>query len=360
MAYHGAILQICGPLLFMKRSSGNNGHGAARPTAMLAKENIVERLLSSRLSDLGVLLKRLLGLNSIPEEKFSPALPSQEDARALRKIVFSIRGENYSPAIIIHGVMPRSGTNYLSSLLQFHDDISHHPHRLWEFPLLTVADGCQYLQRDFIRTYRRNAEVLKEYEFAAVLAAGFMRHLQQLTGPGKTMLLKSPHVEFIELFRILFPRDYLVLVLRDGRDVVASSLRTFTKGLLRKGFQDYCREWHYGAEAILRLDRNNDPRTLILRYEDMFADPVSNIRRVLEMTGLGESGFHFDKLDTMKVIGSSELSEGGRVDWHPRQRPATFKPVGRWHDWSNRRKRQFRTIAGKALIESGYEKDSNW
>jgi len=327
---------------------------------MLAKENIVERLFSSRLTDLGVLVKRLLGLNSIAEEKFSPIPPSREDAQTLREIVFSIRGGNYKPAIIIHGVMPRSGTNYLASLLRFHDDIFHHPHRLWEFPLLTVTDSCQHLQRDFIRTYRRNAEVLREYEFAAVLAAGFMQHLQQLTGPDKIMLLKAPHVEFIDLFRILFPRDYLLLVLRDGRDVVTSSLKTFTKGLLRKGFRDYCLEWNYGAQAILRLGRRKDPRTLILRYEDLFADPVSNIRSILELTGLGESGFHFDKLDTMQVIGSSELSEGGKVNWHPQHRPASFKPVGRWHDWNTRRKRQFRTIAGKALIDCGYEKDGNW
>jgi len=327
---------------------------------MHARENIRERLLSSRLIDLGIFLKRLLGFNSIPRQKFSPALPSDEDARALREIVFSIRGEEYQPAILIHGVTPRSGSNYLSNLLEFHNDIFHHPHRLWEFPLLAVTDGCQHLQRDFLRIYRRNAEVVKDYEFAAVLAAGFMKHLQQLTESGKTMLLKVPHVEFIDLFRILFPRDYLLVVLRDGRDVVASSLKTFKKGLLQKSFADYCWEWNYAAQAVLRLGRSQDPRTMILKYEDLFADPAGNVHNILALTDLPESGFHFDKIESMRVIGSSDLAQGGEVNWHPQQRPADFKPVGRWHDWSTRQKQQFKGIAGRTLIDCGYEQDDNW
>lgn len=76
--------------------------------------------------------------------------PQSADERAhLASLVRSIRGEGARPAVFVHGVLPRSGTNYLADVLALHPDLQQDPGRLWEFPLLYVAPGADALQREF-------------------------------------------------------------------------------------------------------------------------------------------------------------------------------------------------------------------
>ena len=38
-----------------------------------------------------------------------------------------------------------------------------------------------------------------------------------------------------------------------------------------------------------------------------------------------------------------------------------FQPVGRWRKaWSSHKKRRFKAIAGRTLIQAGYAKDDHW
>jgi protein-tyrosine sulfotransferase len=264
----------------------------------------------------------------------------------------------------VHGVLPRSGTNYLADLLERHQDVHAHPHRFWEFPLLSVTDRVEELQADFARVYRRNAEVLKPFEFAACLASGLMRHLQELVGPDKTMLFKFPYVHYVSLFRLLFPQDYLILLLRDGRDVVSSSMKTFQKGFFISRFSNYCVEWDCAARTILKYDGGGPkkhPRTLVVKYEDLFSSPGESIRAILRRVGLESARYDFADIGNMPVRGSSDLAEhAGGIHWKPQSRQEKFNPVGRWKDWPERRKRRFKAKAGDTLIAAGYAVSNEW
>jgi hypothetical protein len=330
----------------------------------VAGETRLDKLLATRVGDLGTYVRRLFRLNRVPRHKYDVELPDSFDSATIERIVYSIRGEDYQPALFILGVHPRSGTNYLADLFSFHEDIYPHPRKFWEFPLLSVTNHVMQLQNDFARVYRRNAEVLRPMEFAAYLSAGFMRSLQQQVGPGKTMLFKFPYAHYVDLFRTIFPKDYLVLILRDGRDVVTSSLKTFRKGILRRGFSDYCREWNYATRAILKYDAHGcavHPRTVVVKYESLFQNPEERMREILQKFGLSADRYDFKNLREMAVRGSSDLVErGGAAHWKPVKRTSTFNPVGRWKGWSEGQKRRFKAIAGETLIAAGYEAGENW
>jgi len=323
-----------------------------------------DRLLTTRVGDLVIYLGRRIGLNINPLYKYELALLDGFDRKEIERIVYAIRGTEYSPAIFIHGVLPRSGTNYLANLFARHPDIYPHPQRFSEFPLLSITDKVIHLQNDFARVYRRNAEVLKPLEFNACLNSGLLKYLQDLVGLNKTMLFKFPGVHYVDLFRALFPNDYLILLLRDGRDVVESSLKTFQQGIFRKRFSQYCREWHYAAKTILkyRLDGfATNARTLVVRYEDLFSDPETTMREILRKTGMELDKYDFTNLGNMPIRGSSDLEEQpGGVHWEPMEPHGQFNPVKRWKDWSKYRKRKFKAIAGDTLIAAGYEAGSDW
>jgi len=327
-------------------------------------ESRVDRFLATRVGELGIYFRKMLGLSRIPWSKYDTRMPQGLDVEAISNIVYTIRGENYKPSIFIHGVLPRSGTNYLADLFKFHQRIHAHPRDLWEFPLLSVTDRVTQLQNDFTRVYRHNAEVLYPFEFSAYLDSAYMKCLQSKVGSNKTMVFKFPFVHHANIFRILFPEDYQILLLRDGRDVVSSSMKTFSKGIIKRNFSDYCAEWSRATETILNYDvdgPNQHSRTIVVRFEDFIKNPCERIRELLDRVGLDCSMYNFSGLANMPVRGSSELatrSEG--VHWQPYKSQNEFNPIGRWSGWPERRKRKFKRIAGEMLINAGYETSDIW
>lgn len=324
-------------------------------TQVSALKQVAQRLWGMPLRDIAAQFRRAYGLGC--PSLSSPRDLSRLDSEKLLEVSRSIRGEPEAPAIFVHGIMPRSGTNYVADLLKLHASVHAHPARLFEFPLLNVAGVLGSAQEEFLQLYKKNRDVLTEHEFLALLAAGFMRHLQGSLEIGKVPLLKVPHVDNIELFHHIFPDDVCIIVIRDGRDVIDSYLKTFGKGWLKPGFSSLCRMWQCRASAILNYQREAEGRgrLLVLRYEDVVADPHTHVERMLELSGLDSAGYDFSAIDEMPVRGSSRSSDGmGDVHWRPVEKTADFNPVGRWHGWSRSQQKTFQRIAGETSQALGY------
>jgi len=306
--------------------------------------------------------RRLFGLPAARAEDFSVPLTDWERTR-LEDIARAVRGPDAKPAIFVHGVLPRSGTNFLSDALELHADLFAHPGRLWEFPLLYVAPGASALQREFVQMFKRNNEVLGRYDMLAYLASGWLAALQQEAGD-RQILLKCPHVQYITLFRHIFPDDILLLCLRDGRDIVQSSKGTFRRGLIgRKVTSELMREWRYATEAILSFEPgglNAYRHAKVVRYEELADAPEPVMGQVLSHAGLDPERYDFEALAKLPVRGSSALSTSDKDRWDQHEKPKDFKPVGRWSSWSPRQRRQFKSLAGAALIRAGYAADDSW
>lgn len=308
-----------------------------------------------RLNQCGRLLCRAAGLPAWRYHDFIRAI-DPATAHRLATIAHEVRGRDYRPAIFVHGVLPRSGTNYLANSLALHPDVAGFPRRLWEFPLLHVVPGAQALQSEFLAMFPRNAEVMRPYELLAYLAGGWLASLQHEAG-NRHVLLKSPHVQNLYIFPHLFPRDKLVLCLRDGRDVVASTFATFGNRLLRKSFRQLVTEWKLAAEAVLSFDSGGPhahPNVVVIRYEDLVQSPGTTVQAMLAQLALDPARYPFDALAGMPVYGSSANTASGEARWQPALRENGFNPIGRWQEWPPWRKRLFARMAGDTLLRAGY------
>jgi protein-tyrosine sulfotransferase len=299
--------------------------------------------------------RRLLGLPVWRAADFAPCLSAADVAR-LAGVARAIRGADYPPAILLHGVLPRSGTNYLANAIALHPDVAGFPRQMWEFPLLHVAPGAEALQSEFTAMFAANEALLGKHEFLAYLASGWLAALQSEVG-ARRLLMKSPHVQHIGLFPAIFPRDKLVLCLRDGRDVVASTMRTFGRHLLRKSFRQIVTEWKLATDAALEFaegNRKHHPNAVVVRYEDGVREPQQLMQGLLGRLELDPARFPFDRLDQLPVIGSSTSDAEGASRWRPVARDASFNPIGRWRSWPRRRMKEFMAIAGDTLARAGY------
>lgn len=268
------------------------------------------------------------------------------------------RGADHPPALLIHGIMKRAGTVYTGHLLALHPDVTGFPQQLWETPLLARAGDVRALTGRFLDDYRPNYDRFPPHDLLPLLGAGFMAYLHAATPPGQRALTKIPSVEYLHHFFAMFPHEQLLLVVRDGRDVVHSTVNTW-QGL---PFHDVCRRWQRSAAMVNYVAHHfaDHPNFLLTRYETVIADPAAFVRRVCDRFGLDVDRYPFDAIADIPLQGSSTVK---RADGRARywvNKPADFNPVGRWQNWSRWRKLVFKRLAGQALIDLGYAPDHNW
>jgi protein-tyrosine sulfotransferase len=288
--------------------------------------------------------------------------PSFDHARISERAVNAaarIRGADRPPAILLHGIMPRSGTVYVGEVLRLHPDVYAFPNHIWEFPFLQHAGEVARLQRHFLQAYEQNADKMGELDFLPLFGAALIAYMHESTPDGKRLLLKIPSVQYLTHFFEVFPHEDLLLLTRDGRDVVQSTIRTWP--VLR--FPMICVRWRRAAEMALAFDHAFADRPhgyARARFENAVENPEAFVRSICSKFGLDEDRFPYDKLTSVPVHGSSAIHAGAGVTWDAQPKPRGFRPLGRWQDWSAFDRWVFKRIAGRQLVELGYCQDLKW
>jgi hypothetical protein len=171
-----------------------------------------------------------------------------------------------------------------------------------------------------------------------------------------------PSVKYLANFFSMFPHEHLFILIRDGRDLVHSTLKTWP----RLNFIQVCLRWNRSARMVLttkaHLQETRDRGYWLGKYEDALADPAGFISELCRRFDLPEADYPFEEIEGIRVIGSSKLEQANqdKVTWQHLQRPTNFRPVEYWKKWSTVKKAIFKSIAGRSLIELGYSTDVNW
>jgi protein-tyrosine sulfotransferase len=275
------------------------------------------------------------------------------DALATARI---IRGK-YPPTIMVHGVLQRSGTRYLGQLMKLHPDVSVYPRGLVETPILNTAESIRIMQARFLAAFPPNRDGMGADDFLPLFGASFIAYIYGVVPERQTALLAMPDVSSLAYFPFLFPFERPLLLMRDGRDLVESMVRSFS-GF---PFDEACIRWNRGARIMLEQQKlHATDGWQIFRYEDAVNHPRQFIEQVCKYCALDAARYLYDRLSEVPVVGSSELQREGHVTWEPIAKPAGFNPVGRWQSWTPTQTRIFKRIAGPTLIESGYVTNLDW
>jgi hypothetical protein len=247
---------------------------------------------------------------------------------------------------------------YVGELLRLHPDLHAFPNDLWELPYLAMTGDFLALQRALVARYPENGKRLGAHDLLPLHGAALLAYLHVFAAAGRRVLLKMPSVEFLHYFDLMFPHEHLLVLVRDGRDVVSSTLRTWPE----QDFDEACIRWDRAARMILFCERRYAGRAGYLRvlYEDAQRDPAALVRAVCGAFGLDPARYPFDQASQLPLRGSSEVREGGAVTWAPIAKPAGFSPLGRWATWSPEQKASFKRLAGQSLIDLGYATDLSW
>lgn len=278
-----------------------------------------------------------------------------------KEAAFQIRGPDRPPALMVHGIMPRSGTVFVTQLLRLHPAFFAFPYEWYELPFLQLSGQILKLEEQFLINHRHNRGKIGQSDFLGLFGSALVAFLYAATPPGKRLLMKVPSVEYLHYFWHLYPYEDLLLLTRDGRDVVQSTIKTWPQ--IRFSFA--CLRWRRAADMVYKFNQYHQQHGegyWLARFEDAMRDPEGFVCRACEHFGLDVRKYPFDEMcrEVNQVRGSSTIKENGQVDWEAHDRPRNFQPIGYWQSWPWHRKWLFKRLAGQALLDLGYSEDLKW
>lgn len=254
--------------------------------------------------------------------------------------------------IFILAPQARTGTNYLWELLRRHPSCAPGRPPIWEDYFLIHAP----------RLVRFAGEAQASWDPSwgptRHLRADLLRHLGDgivsflTSNPDRRLVTKSPTIANLDVFFDLFPAADLLLLVRDGRDVAASGMKTFGWTL-----EDAARSWAWGVDTVLDfVAAHRDERVRIVRFEHLVDEPQEALSDLLAWLGLDPAAYDFEALADVPVRGSSSYRGEGAdgVHWRPLPRRPEFRPVGRWASWTEADLAAFDRIAGPHLDRLDY------
>jgi len=268
--------------------------------------------------------------------------------------------------VFILGIMPRSGTHYLMSLLCLHPDCVQSI--IPEDGLVTMSNILmQYVVRNTLQWQLTGdfPEIEADRLLTEELGKGLISFLQRAgsrtnevlererANGVKYLVTKTPNVKNLKNFFKLFPKEKLLILVRDGRDVVESNHLSF-----KYSREKATREWAKAAQDISRMQQkwNKEGREfLVVKYEELYQNTESEMKKILFFLGLEVLKYDFDKALDVQVIGSSVFQRDGEVSWQPLKKTKEFNPLSRSAGWSRLQHERFNWLASNELKLLGYE-----
>jgi len=258
--------------------------------------------------------------------------------------------------IFILGISQRSGTNFLSNLIRKHPACGA-PKTIWEDYLVSYSDFLKlYTDSVYKRWKWRSGRADPSFEVALrkSIGDGMIQFLSSGI-QGERLVTKTPEVRQIDNFFDFFPDARLLILVRDGRAVVESRVKTFGES-----YQAAMQKWSLAADTIRRFQETHSGRPedyLIVKYEDLWSDVERELRRIFDFCELPADVYDFDEAANLPIRGSSVHHGEQRSDihWEPVKKTNDFDPTERWSHWGRSLHEQFNAIAGDRMAGLDYE-----
>jgi len=259
------------------------------------------------------------------------------------------------------GVMPRSGTNYLANLINCHNNVAM-PGPIWEDFFISNSNKLSSFISSSFRSWNpswdKERKIINKRLFLSCLGSGLLEYLNTQRAnqdDDKLLLTKTPTVRNLKNYFDVFPNNKLIILVRDGRSLIASGEKSFAWD-----FEKACKDWARGINTINQFMRDNaklSNQILLVKYEDIYTDTHKEISRILNFLELEHSEYNWEEANEMGVSGSSEaVDSDGHVSWTSKViKSESFNPLERFNNWPQAKKNRFSWLAGNAARSLDYD-----
>lgn len=252
--------------------------------------------------------------------------------------------------VFIHGILQRSGTNFLNKILLLHPNCVQPRLKIREDWFLHFSEPLYQYVKQLLTVWSNpkwGGESFSGTEFLSTignaLTAYISKDIPDLSD--KMLVSKTPSVQHLSRCFQLFPLSKLIIITRDPRDVAASALKTWNRRI-----EESLHAWELATKTISYFEKQApQDQYLLIRYEDMVFDKEIWVKKCLRFFGLSEVDFPWDALSNLPVFGSSE-----NKTWRVKPMSQSFCPVGRWRLLPENQRRHFSAMTPSCLRYFGY------
>lgn len=267
--------------------------------------------------------------------------------------------------IFILSLRPRSGTNLLHYHLCQHPDtvasslnedyVAAHLGSAERFVESFAKQQSRWLQSDEVASVKTYLRQCLAYGLKGLMHTPSEKFADSAPSEEvfehrhQRLVTKTPNISGIERIRSYFPQAQILTLLRDPRDVIDSEMMAF-------GF-DFTKlvlAWRETARAFLACHskQENAEYLKIVRYENLYLNPIETIVETLEFLNLDKDLYDFNNVKNAPILGSSsDLAKG---QWSVSGDRKDFAPLGKWKSWKTHRIDFFERTAGAEAALLGY------
>ncbi len=256
--------------------------------------------------------------------------------------------------VFIVGITGRSGTNYLSSLLKTHPD----------------CESSSLMAEDFIiygldKLTKFSDKISNKWKKEWNYHPDMQNQLNKSLGDGMSMFLannkhskcivsKTPSTMNIDKLFNFFPEAKLIIIIRDGRDVVESGVNS--------NFWNYemgFHIWDASASRIHQFIKKNESfpeKFLLVKYEDLINSLDEELVRIFDFCNLPSEEFDLQEAKDIKLLGSSIAAnpEKKEFKWEIVNNKSNFNPLNRSQNWKRSLHYRYNRKCGGNTQKFGY------
>ena len=254
--------------------------------------------------------------------------------------------------ILVLGLMPRTGTNYLGRLLRTHRDCTTAKTLYEDFLVYSLPDFDNCVEGIATNWPKRWPCHRRLGELRGRLGEALLAFLEDdMRSPGKRPVFKTPSVRGIDHIDRFLPQADVVIVLRQGPATIESGMRSFNWD-----FETACKRWGSAVRTVLSAAERRKARCLkpfvLVRYEDLATDTGRVLNLIAAQIGLDPAGFDWKRLADFPVYGSSQQD---KLTWDPGVKTTDFNPLARAAHWPAHAIRRFDHLSNGLSTKLGYE-----
>ncbi|MBD3308782.1 hypothetical protein GF339_20415, partial [candidate division KSB3 bacterium] len=205
-------------------------------------------------------------------------------------------------SIFIYGILPRSGTNFLNHMVLLHADCVQSSLKVRENYFLHHSDSLWQYAEQLFQTWSNpkwKGEAFSQQTFFAKIGEALLTYLtdQSLDISTKILVSKTPSVQHLDRCFDLFPHSKIILIVRDARDIAASTFKTWGTPIPKT-----LDKWNIACQMIAQFERGaSAERYLLLRYEDLMDEREVWMQKCLNFLGLDGTKFLWNELNALPI-----------------------------------------------------------
>jgi len=244
---------------------------------------------------------------------------------------------------------PRSATSAFSWALAEHKDLSTSAESNFLFYLLRHEDSAIYSAYKIAKEVGDgwfNKYEISESKYLEYLGNG-IRDMFIEQSENNIFIEQSPeNILIVDKILRMFPDAKIINMIRDGREVVNSMLKSGFSVPWSKDFKLACETWSHFTKKGYEFSQKYPKNVLNVYQKDLVYDTENAVKKVFDFFGLQFEPNTVQYLRTKRV--NSSYGNDDKTNFKTPKDPALLKKP-QWEKWTNREKELFDRIAGESM-----------